>query len=291
MSALKELIRQCLAVPQIGRPEYTAMVGKALQEISDGLDQIEKLNEHQQEINKQVIEVFAAHEKKINALERQAKEQAERSCENIEVPTVGARLPGEPLVDYKPKPPQAEPRICATCADTCKSVAVKDCEHWNPQPKPPQAEQFVKADEVEGDRREAEQGGDDYIDIVFDGPPSHEAGRFVEVEDSTGASMNYGEWVDRGNGYWVLRIADLRARLAEAEKERDHYKAFAGSQRFMSDFQNADQMREEIDRLRAENAELKAMVQRVIDYAKTQTKPEWLYLYTIFGCDKSEVKP
>lgn len=49
-----------------------------------------------------------------------------------------------------------------------------------------------------------------HIDIVFDGPPSHEAGRFVEVEDATGASIRLGDWVQRDDGYWVLRILDPR---------------------------------------------------------------------------------
>lgn len=46
-----------------------------------------------------------------------------------------------------------------------------------------------------------------YIDIVFDGPPGSEPGRFVEVEDPAGAGMKVGEWVEREDGYWVLRIA------------------------------------------------------------------------------------
>lgn len=33
-----------------------------------------------------------------------------------------------------------------------------------------------------------------YMDIVFDGPPSHESGRFVEVEDDQGRSRQVGEW-------------------------------------------------------------------------------------------------
>lgn len=47
-----------------------------------------------------------------------------------------------------------------------------------------------------------------YIDIVFDGPPSHESGRFVEVEDCDGKSIKYGEWVDRKDGFWALRIVE-----------------------------------------------------------------------------------
>lgn len=44
------------------------------------------------------------------------------------------------------------------------------------------------------------------IDIVFDGPPGPVAGRFVEVEDENGASISVGEWIERDDGFWVLRI-------------------------------------------------------------------------------------
>jgi hypothetical protein len=45
-----------------------------------------------------------------------------------------------------------------------------------------------------------------YVDIVFDGPPGHEAGRFVEAESPAGTSVRIGEWIDRGDGCWALRI-------------------------------------------------------------------------------------
>ena len=45
-----------------------------------------------------------------------------------------------------------------------------------------------------------------YIDIVFDGPPGPCSGRFVEVENDLGESIRIGEWVDRGDGLWALRI-------------------------------------------------------------------------------------
>lgn len=57
-----------------------------------------------------------------------------------------------------------------------------------------------------------------WVDIVFDGPPSHESGRFVEVEDSEGKSIRFGEWVHREDGYWVLRIPDAQAAI-KAERE------------------------------------------------------------------------
>lgn len=55
----------------------------------------------------------------------------------------------------------------------------------------------------------------EYVDIVFDGPPSHESGRFVEVENHDGRSINFGEWIHRPDGYWVLRIKAMRARVPE----------------------------------------------------------------------------
>lgn len=45
-----------------------------------------------------------------------------------------------------------------------------------------------------------------YIDIVFDGEPGHEGPRFIEVEAPDGSSLSLGEWVQRDDGYWVIRI-------------------------------------------------------------------------------------
>jgi hypothetical protein len=44
------------------------------------------------------------------------------------------------------------------------------------------------------------------IDIVFDGPPGPEPPRFVEVEDEQRKSIDFGEWVQRSDCYWVLRF-------------------------------------------------------------------------------------
>src|SRR6185312_16156436 len=43
------------------------------------------------------------------------------------------------------------------------------------------------------DRLTAAQAVSDVIDIVFDGPPNHESGRFVEVEDGNGSGIKCGE--------------------------------------------------------------------------------------------------
>ena len=47
------------------------------------------------------------------------------------------------------------------------------------------------------------------INIIFDGPPSHKSGRLVEVELDNGKPINTGQWIDRGDGYWTLRITEL----------------------------------------------------------------------------------
>ena len=57
-----------------------------------------------------------------------------------------------------------------------------------------------------GGRPGVKMGPGQTIHIVFDGPPSHEAGRFVEVESPMGCGIHVGEWVERPDGYWALVI-------------------------------------------------------------------------------------
>lgn len=54
-----------------------------------------------------------------------------------------------------------------------------------------------------------------FVDIVFDGPPGPVTGRFVEVEDESGASISFGEWVERDDGFWALRIPDTAVALGQ----------------------------------------------------------------------------
>ena len=55
--------------------------------------------------------------------------------------------------------------------------------------------------------------------IRFDGPPSHEAGRFVEVERD-GKSVNFGEWQQdmMDPECWLLVIEDPDTLRAEVER-------------------------------------------------------------------------
>ena len=58
------------------------------------------------------------------------------------------------------------------------------------------------------------------INIIFDGPPGPEGGRFVEVETDDGHSIKVGEWIERTDGLWALRIMqserERAVKLAEA---------------------------------------------------------------------------
>ena len=58
-----------------------------------------------------------------------------------------------------------------------------------------------------------------YFDVVFDGPPSHESGRFVEVENALGHGFNAGTWVERPDGFWALRIK--RGEMSKGAKKQD----------------------------------------------------------------------
>lgn len=64
-----------------------------------------------------------------------------------------------------------------------------------------------------------------YIDILFDAPPGPTSGRFIEVEDESGKSIQVGEWIERADGYWALRIprAQIDSRPS-FEREPPHCK-------------------------------------------------------------------
>ncbi len=55
----------------------------------------------------------------------------------------------------------------------------------------------------------AEDNRTQAINVIFDGPPSHESGRFVEVETDDGKGIHAGEWLKRDDGLWALRIDAL----------------------------------------------------------------------------------
>ena len=54
------------------------------------------------------------------------------------------------------------------------------------------------------------------IRIVFDGPPSHESGRFIEVENEHGEGMSLGGWKQEGE-FWYLEFPNPAHLEAENE--------------------------------------------------------------------------
>jgi len=65
-------------------------------------------------------------------------------------------------------------------------------------------DQYVEA--MEAELRLYRRG----LRIVFDGPHSHESGRFVEVEDASGKSVNAGAWRHRPDGLWELVLGEAK---------------------------------------------------------------------------------
>lgn len=61
------------------------------------------------------------------------------------------------------------------------------------------------------------------IHIIFDGPPSHDAPRFIEVENPEGQSIRIGEWEPDPRpeyaGQWWLRIT-YTDMMIETNKQR-----------------------------------------------------------------------
>lgn len=106
---------------------------------------------------------------------------------------------------HVPPAPSAEPPHIHGPEGNCNMLCVEEAENAkrraDPAPVP--------------------SGKPPYVDIVFDGPPSHVAGRFVEAESPAGVGVRIGEWIDRGDGYWALRIPLGRAPVADAAKEKE----------------------------------------------------------------------
>jgi hypothetical protein len=69
-----------------------------------------------------------------------------------------------------------------------------------------------------------EDGGT--IDVVFDGPPGPDGPRFVEVETPDGKSARRGEWLQREDGYWVLRIEDPAALRADLDATKEAIRTY-----------------------------------------------------------------
>lgn len=68
-----------------------------------------------------------------------------------------------------------------------------------------------------------------HIDIVFDRFPDAEGADFIEVENSDGASIKFGEWVQREDGTVAIRLgADhegMEVQLGVQARKLNHAKS------------------------------------------------------------------
>ena len=90
------------------------------------------------------------------------------------------------------------------------------------------------------------------IRIVFDGPPSHESGRFIEVENEHGEGMSLGGWKQEGE-LWYLEFSNPAQLEAENEALREHHKrlwlAIAQAQIGKLDFAYVDELIKEAEEI------------------------------------------
>jgi hypothetical protein len=118
----------------------------------------------------------------------------------------------------QPKPATARCQICGHPAHG--EWVCPGCLMGCDKPKPATASEVRFADRVKRVRDETGLGLLECADrvrrmrelhIIFDGPPSHESGRFIEVEDENGRGVNAGEWRKRNDGLWelVIRVGRL----------------------------------------------------------------------------------
>ena len=73
------------------------------------------------------------------------------------------------------------------------------------------------------------------INIIFDGPPGPEAGRFVEVETDDGKSITIGEWAERSDGLWARRITELPSDLPPDPTEVEIFERIFDEGRYCSE--------------------------------------------------------
>jgi len=62
---------------------------------------------------------------------------------------------------------------------------------------------------LEAKMKEPYQGRCKDVLVIFDGPPSQVAGRFVDCEDGEGTPIKAGEWEEGDDEFWRLRIKDV----------------------------------------------------------------------------------
>ena len=93
----------------------------------------------------------------------------------------------------------------------------------------------------------------EFIRIVFDGPPSHESGRFIEVETEHGNSISFGEWIEGEDGFWYLQFPNPANEHAKLRME-----IASDNDELLDCVIEEAKMKDEIAKLKRENGKLTA---------------------------------
>jgi hypothetical protein len=208
----------------------------ALQEIADTLDALDKVNAKQSEVNKELVETV---EQLTQQAHRYIITKDEGGPEGVSCTTVIERQDDGTMkvvaINYEHR---AEPER-GNCAFIGSASPIKG------QP----------ADAYESIAEDAKQPKPS-ADTVVETPMTHTGEEYWRKHYKESATED-----DR-----VEAIIEFRRSAIKAGQERDelkaqveHYKSYCGSQVLMSDYQTADLMREDLDRLKKENAYLLPM--------------------------------
>ena len=138
------------------------------------------------------------------------------------------------------------PLVCCGTVDT-PTTQVRDAI------KELLAERNRLAAELAEARKQLEAKPSGELRFVCDAAPGPEGGRFVEVEDASGNSIRAGEWRQRGDGLWELRVFIYPMLSPQAAKPVEA----SGDERRETVMQELVRLRAENDMLRsdAESAE------------------------------------
>ncbi len=105
--------------------------------------------------------------------------------------------------------------------EQCREIAFEAQSYWEfNAPGTPRVLAHAIADALHAAMVEEAWRLPKELHFVCDGPPSHESGRFVELEDETGRSISLGDWKTRPDGLWELVIRLDRALAAQEKKEK-----------------------------------------------------------------------
>jgi hypothetical protein len=109
-------------------------------------------------------------------------------------------LPIPPTVNWKERAEAAEQRVAALESGYARELSI----HAELQQK---LTGYKEAFQREHAMRLLEaqiKAAPEPLYVVFDGPPSHDAGRFVEVETIDGKGVSVGKWEEQVDGLWRL---------------------------------------------------------------------------------------